>query len=114
MIKDGESHVRVGVPQALPPVARAVRVAVAQARVERVAVPQARQAVHGRLMDGVDGVQTLARHPAVNLARVTQEGESATRSSSISSDISIYFEFTCMNADALRNNSLSSCVFIAV
>ena len=41
-VETGENHVRVGVPQALPPVARAVRVAVARANQERVAVlPQA-------------------------------------------------------------------------
>jgi len=74
MIKDGESHVRVGVLPRRPLVNQA-RAAVVRVNRERVAVPQARQAVHGRLMDGVDGVQTLARHPAVNLARVIQEGE---------------------------------------
>ena len=74
-IKDGESLVRVGVPQARHPAVRAARAAVVRARVERVEVDLV-QVETGResLMDGVDGVQTLARHPAVNLARVTAAG----------------------------------------
>ena len=77
MIKDGVSRVRVGVLPRRPLVNQA-RAAVVRVNQERVAVlPQAHLV---RLMDGVGGQVALAHHPAVNLARVIQEGESASSS----------------------------------
>ena len=69
----------------------------------------------------MDGVQT-PRHPAVRVERVEVVAASQGRVAGynfvapdlLSSDLSIYFQFTCMNADALPALMVSSCVFIAV
>lgn len=70
MIKDGESHVRVGVPRR--PLVNPARAAVVRARVERVEVDLVQVEIGASQTVGVDGPQ--AHHPAVNLERATAAG----------------------------------------